>query len=100
MIKTKRPPRVKEPKSHLSALQLSAIEDYIKFSVPEKHKIATERALKGQMARANAIKMRCLQCCNYDREEVKHCPVITCALNIVRPYQSKDEDLEDEGGEV
>jgi len=100
MIKTQRPPRVKEPKSHLSSQQLSAIEDYVKFSVPDKHKIATERALKGQMSRANAVKMKCLQCCNYDREEVKCCPVITCALNIVRPYQSRDEDLEAEDSEV
>ena len=77
--------------------QRQIIEHYIEHSVPEKHKIATRRALFGQMSRATAVKVKCLQCCNYDREEVRHCAVLTCALHDVRPYQlNQPEDPADD----
>lgn len=80
--------RVK-PEKQLPGATVERITDYIENSVPEKHKIATKRVLFGQVPRSTAIRIKCLQCCNYDREEVKACPVVTCALNSVRPYQSK-----------
>ena len=78
--------RVKAEKV-MSSEQREIIERYIANSVPDKHKMATRRALFGQMSRATAVKVKCLQCCNYDREEVRHCAVLTCALHDVRPYQ-------------
>jgi hypothetical protein len=83
---TVRPPRVK------AGLKLSRehdrrITEYINTSVPEKHKVATERALRGQMGNALAVKQKCLQCSGYQVTEIGPCTVITCALWPVRPYQ-------------
>ena len=78
------------------------ISAYIQRSVPEKHKIATERALLGQITKTVAIRVKCLQCCNYERETIKQCAVLTCALFPVRPYQDKapgaveDDEVEHE----
>lgn len=88
-----RPPRVK-PEKRLAAEHRARVLEYIEAAVPEKHKIATQRVLLGQVARATAVKIKCLQCCNYDREEVRGCTVITCALHPVRPYAGRADDDE------
>ena len=31
----------------------------------------------------------CLDCCHWDREEIKHCTVILCPLHSFRPFQPK-----------
>lgn len=87
--------RVKAEKA-FSAEQREIITRYVENNVPDKHKIATRRALFGQMSRATAVKVKCLQCCNYDREEVRHCTVVTCALHNVRPYQPDQVDESDD----
>jgi len=68
------------------------IQAYLTRSVPDKHKIATERVLKGQLPKSAAIRIKCMQCTNYQREEVTNCTVVTCALFPVRPYQSRNND--------
>ena len=93
-----RAPRIKEERN-ASKAELTTIEDYVQRGVPEKHKIATRRALLGQITRSTAIRIKCLQCCCYEREEIKVCTVITCALHPVRPYQDK-EPLPDGDDEV
>lgn len=84
----KRSPRIKVGLT-FSTEHESKIDEYIAKSVPEKHKIATARALKAQVPKSVAIKVKCLQCCGYQREEIAVCTVLTCALHPVRPYQSK-----------
>ena len=83
-----RPPRVKAG-NLLSPEHDRRITEYVRDSVPEKHKIATERALRGQLGKAVAIKQKCLQCSGYQVVEIGPCTVITCALHPVRPYQTK-----------
>lgn len=95
MSEDPRPPRIKAEKALPPGVKARVLE-YIERAVPEKHKIATRRVLLGQVARATAVKVKCLQCCNYDREEVRGCTVVTCALHPVRPYarsaQTADAD--------
>lgn len=91
--KLERGPRVKLPRP-TTPQERAVIAQYVERSVPEKHKIATERALLKQMPRSTAIKVKCLSCCNFEREEVKTCAVITCPLWAYRPYQYKVEDEE------
>lgn len=44
-----------------------------------------------------AIKLKCLECCSYQRIEVRECTVSACALWTIRPYQkSLDEGLDGE----
>lgn len=99
-LKPARPPRIKPPRV-TTAAESAVISRYIESSVPDKHKIATERALLGQIARSTAIRVKCLQCCGYQREEIKVCTVVTCALFPVRPYQDRAEadESEDESGD-
>ena len=80
-----RPPRVK-PGNVLSPGHMRKVEEYIDSSVPEKHKIATRRALLGQMGKSLAVKQKCLSCCNFSKEDVKNCSVVICPLNPYRPY--------------
>ena len=92
---TTRPPRVK-PEKNLAAEHRARVLRYIQDAVPEKHRTATQRVLLGQVARATAVKIKCLQCCNYDRNEVRNCAVITCALHPVRPYNGRNSEAADE----
>jgi len=94
--KPPRAPRIKDER-RVSAAEQRTIDFYVENSVPQKHQIATRRALLGQITRSTAIRVKCLQCCGYQREEIKECTVVTCALYAVRPYQDKAEDDLPEG---
>ena len=39
-----------------------------------------------------AIKLKCLDCCCWERIEVKNCTLETCPLHRHRPYQDKDKE--------
>jgi hypothetical protein len=45
---------------------------------------------------SNAIKLKCLDCCVWSREEAKLCETIECALWHYRPYQEKKEENQGE----
>jgi hypothetical protein len=51
-----------------------------------------------------AIKAKCLDCSNFQREEIKYCQVVDCALYPIRPYQessaSKEYNEEETGAEA
>lgn len=85
-----RAPRIKPPATLPPGAE-ARVADYLTRAVPEKHRLATGRALRGQVPRSVAVRIKCLQCCNYEREEVAACGVVTCALHPVRPYQSKSK---------
>ena len=42
-----------------------------------------------------AINAKCWDCSNFQREEILHCPVKTCGLWYVRPYQKKGEEKDE-----
>lgn len=94
-LKPPRAPRIKNERA-VTLRERKVIDAYVDSSVPEKHKIATQRALLGQITRSTAIRVKCLQCCGYQREEIKLCTVVVCALYPVRPYQDKVEVEDDE----
>lgn len=87
-VKRPRSPRIKAGITLPPEVE-AKVEDYLRTSVPDKHKLATERALKAKVSKSVAIRVKCLQCCGYQREEISVCTVVTCALHPVRPYQSK-----------
>jgi hypothetical protein len=49
-----------------------------------------ERAFAGDGGRMNAIKGKCLDCCNFDRAEVAACTVAICPLHSFRPKYGGD----------
>ena len=54
---------------------------------PETQKLTLSRALAGTASPRQAIRAKCLDCCAFDRNEVRHCPAVLCALHRYRPYQ-------------
>lgn len=36
-----------------------------------------------------AIRAKCLDCCQYDHQEIKNCTCVGCPLHSFRPYQDK-----------
>ena len=55
--------------------------------VPSRFKNLLNKMEKG--SKAAAIKMNCLDCCNYDTTEVKECNSTSCPSYLIRPYQKK-----------
>lgn len=94
----KRSPRVKAGIT-VDSTRARRIAVYLRDSVPDKHKVATERVLYKKLSPAQAIKQKCLACCNYSRDDVINCDVVICPLNPYRPYQDSaktEEDAENE----
>ncbi len=46
------------------------------------------------------VKLKCLDCANWQTNEVKHCQCLDCPLLIIRPYQTTKEEVEDGDSEV
>lgn len=53
------------------------------------------RAFAKTASPRQAIKARCLQCSNYQRDEIANCTVLGCAFWQYRPFQDNAEESED-----
>jgi hypothetical protein len=72
----------------LDKLHPKVISDF--KNVPELYKrlyLDVHAADKVPVARK--IKLTCLDCCCWQKEEVTHCTVRQCGLWSIRPYQEK-----------
>ena len=56
-------------------------------SVNGNYRLLLERSFQGTLTPRQAIKIKCLDCSDYDRDEVEHCQVTLCSLHQYRPYQ-------------
>ena len=72
-----------EKKSALAALRT----DVAYFKDSKKYLPVVARVAEGSMKAA--VKLKCLDCCAYDKEEVKHCVCTSCPLFLFRPFQGK-----------
>ena len=70
-------------------MPLSAKQTEYIAAAPVLSRSLVQRALECNAAPRQAIKAKCLTCCNYDRHEVEHCTVQTCPLWAYRPYTAK-----------
>ncbi len=55
-------------------------------AIPERYWKTYDRAVAGKGLRA-AVNARCLDCCAWQRTEVRDCPALSCPLWMVRPYR-------------
>ena len=46
-------------------------------------------AAKGTLSPRQAIKAKCIDCCNFDRTEATNCTVKSCPLYAYNPYRLK-----------
>lgn len=61
----------------------------IQATIPSTKKGQYEKTLKklGNGSLVAAVKMKCLECSNFEKKEIAACPVSRCALYPFRPYQ-------------
>ena len=57
-------------------------------SIPAVYRNAYRKAMSGRSLRAG-VNARCLDCCAWQRTEVRDCPADDCPLYPYRPYQAK-----------
>jgi hypothetical protein len=61
------------------------------LKVPTGYRRLAERAAAG--SRAAGVKLKCLECCNWEKGEVRKCEDKSCPLWQFRPYQGKAQVL-------
>ena len=54
---------------------------------PECPKVYAGVISKAKNSRKAAICAKCLDCCCYQREEIRLCPIPDCPLYVWRPYK-------------
>jgi hypothetical protein len=64
----------------------------VKKVVPQKYQKLVNSMAKG--SKKAAIKLVCLQCSNWQPNEVRHCPVTNCVTYPIRPFQGKPKEGE------
>lgn len=57
--------------------------------VPKLYQRVVYKSWSGKSSMREAIKAKCLDCCAYQKEEIKGCTVKSCPLWNIRPYQEK-----------
>lgn len=72
-------------KKELSEEVLKALQDIIPNEKKQAYSSLMEKVKKRSLK--SLIRLKCLDCSNHQRNEVKYCPVDNCPLHCVRPYQ-------------
>jgi hypothetical protein len=54
--------------------------------IPEMYRALFTRVFQPNPSRAAAVKAKCLDCSNFQRVEIEHCPAKSCPLWQIRPY--------------
>ena len=67
--------------------------EYLKI-VPESVKGIIKDSFDKTRGKANALKAKCLECSNYQRDEIRNCTVETCPLWVWRPFQTNSNSDE------
>jgi hypothetical protein len=58
--------------------------------IPDIHKANYDKAMRGKSLRAGT-KAFCLECVNWQKEEVRHCTDFACPLYPYRPYKNSSK---------
>jgi len=81
-------PRKQIKLTNLTQLQLEELKTIRRYT-PRYENLA-KRVFSGK-SRGAAVKMKCLECCCWQRNDVRGCPIEGCALWLYRPYQEKED---------
>lgn len=73
--------------TNLTELQTQELKTIRRYT-PRYENLA-KRVFSGR-SRGAAVKLKCLECCNWQRNEVRDCTIGGCALWQYRPYQEKE----------
>lgn len=56
--------------------------------IPKIYRRTYDRAMQGK-SHKSAVKAFCLECCGWQKEEVRHCTSLACSLYPYRPYKER-----------
>ena len=70
---------------------LQALICGIPVSMQETLQKTIDRAASGSMKAA--VKLKCLDCCNWSKQEVSQCTINSCSLHNFRPYKKSSTEL-------
>lgn len=65
----------------------AAVAEVVAMMPAEPTASVKKKIAKGSLRMA--IKLKCLDCSNFQKKEVRNCPVTSCPLWAVRPFQEK-----------
>lgn len=65
--------------------------------IPQSQQALLRRCFQGKAGKALRLKAKCLDCCCYQKIEVRDCTAVLCPLWSVRPYQKKHKRLKEKG---
>jgi len=72
----------------LNGMHPKLLEEFHK--VPPKHqRLYLDVHCSGQKSYTKSIKLKCLQCQDWDTSQIKICTEKQCPINKIRPYQEK-----------
>ena len=72
-------------KEKFSNKESTGILVQLKKEVPFEYEETVRKLQNGSMIAA--IKLKCAECSDYNKSEIKHCPIKTCGLYLFRPYK-------------
>lgn len=78
--------QVKKPPTTTTPDRQQAIAERL-AQVPTKYRKLYLRAVEGN--RPAAVRSQCLECCGWQKLEVRSCTDLGCPLYVVRPYRPK-----------
>lgn len=70
----------------------------LKESSPSSYHNLIDRAAQGSMSAC--LKLKCLECCGFDRVSVRECHIVRCPTYAFRPYQASAIDEVDADAEL
>jgi hypothetical protein len=63
----------------------TSLEELAQTAPPAYQEMVAKAKAKGGLR--TLLKLKCLDCCCWQREEVRRCTCVACPLHPVRPYQ-------------
>ena len=72
----------------MSPEERSTQADFLK-NVPATCQAIFTKAFAKTLSPRAAIKAKCLDCSEFDRDEIRNCTVVLCPLHAYRPFQVK-----------
>ena len=90
----------------MSIVELDTLKAWAQ-KAPVTYRAQYLRALRGKVTRSLAIKLKCLECCAWERKEdgidkIGSCAVRRCPLWSVRPFQNatQSQQVAESAGEL
>ena len=68
------------------------------MTLPKQYQRLQAEVIAGTVSRTKQIKAKCQDCCGFEdlKNNIGHCPITRCGLWSSRPYQVKDDAIDED----